>query len=39
MKKAGLKVSLVIPEYSYADITPFAENGIDTFKWVIENEK
>ena len=39
MKKAGLKVSLVIPEYSYADITPFAENGTDTFKWVIENEK
>lgn len=39
LKRVGAKVSLIIPDYGYADITPFSENGTDTFKWVIENEK
>ena len=28
-----------IPDFDYADITPFSENGNDTFKWVINYEK
>ena len=39
MKKEGIRVSLIIPEFDYADISPFAENGYDTFKWVINYEK
>ena len=39
LKKSGVKVSLIIPDYGYSDISPFSENGIDTYKWVIENEK
>ena len=39
LKKEGLRVSLIIPDFDYADITPFAENGYDIFKWVINYEK
>ncbi|MBO4776110.1 MAG: DUF58 domain-containing protein [Lachnospiraceae bacterium] len=39
IKKNGANVSVIIPDYGYADISPFYENGSDTFKWVIENEK
>ena len=39
LKRVGVKVSLIVPDYGYADIAPFSENGTDTFKWVIENEK
>ena len=39
LKRVGAKVSLIVPDYGYADIAPFSENGTDTFKWVIENEK
>ena len=39
LKRAGAKVGLIIPDYGYADIAPFFENGNDIVKWVIENEK
>ena len=39
LKRAGAKVGLIIPDYGYADIAPFSENGNDILKWVIENEK
>jgi uncharacterized protein (DUF58 family) len=39
LKKEGLRVSLIIPDFDYADITPFSENGHDTFKWVVNYEK
>ena len=39
LKREGLNVSLIIPDFDYADITPFAENGNDTFKWVINYDK
>ena len=39
LKRVGAKVSLIVPDYGYADIAPFSENGTDTFTWVFENEK
>ena len=38
LKRLGHRISMIIPEYNYAPITPLAENGYDTVKWGIDEE-
>lgn len=38
LRKEGVKVTMIIPEYSYSDITPFSSNDPGIFKWVIDDE-
>ena len=38
LKRLGHRISMIIPEYNYAPITPLAENGFDIVKWGIDEE-
>ena len=38
LKKSGVNLSLIIPEFGYSSIEPFVSNGIDTYKWEVTNE-
>ena len=38
LKRAGRRVSFIVPEYNYAPITPLTENGVDVIKWEIDYE-
>ncbi|MCR5848179.1 MAG: DUF58 domain-containing protein [Lachnospiraceae bacterium] len=38
LRKRGAKFTVIVPDYSYVNISPFSSNGPDSFKWNIDEE-